>query len=108
MQTLAEAWKERSTDPWTTKTLRQNSQPGVKAVVPPRQDLVAYVGPSSPVEPATLTAALLEALQRLCCQPSGKLEVSCRPTRVMCNSLGAALCMLSGRQSPPLPAFCLP
>ena len=108
MQSLADAWKERSTDPWTTKTLRQNSQPGVKAVAPPRQDLVAYVGPSSPVEPATVTAALLEALQGLCGQPSGKQEVSCESTRVMCDNLCAALCKLSGRQAPPLSAFWLP
>ena len=108
MQTLADAWKERSADPWTTKTLRQNSQPGVKAVVPPRQDLVAYVGPSPPVEPPIVTAALLEALQGLCCQPSGKQEVSYKPPeRCVTAPVLRLACCLEGTCHPCQRSGCL-
>ena len=53
--------------------------------MPPQQELVAYVGLSSPVEPVMITAALLEALQGLCCQPSGEQEVSRSLNQLTCD-----------------------
>lgn len=77
LQTLADAWKDRTADPWTQKSLTQQSPKHDQNGLAAKAGTAAfYIGSARPADVSTVLATTVEALRDFTCHPDSRDVVS--------------------------------